>query len=66
MVHCGLVDCDDSDDDNIITTVDWSGQVGEHSVNVPSIDGLPIIIYYDDTSGALKSLRCAYVGCAIP
>jgi len=63
LAHCSNVSCSSTDS---IMTVDWPGQVGEHSVNVPSIDGLPIIVYYDDTSGALKSLRCAKVGCAIP
>ena len=63
LAHCSDVSCTSADR---ILTVDWPGRVGEHSVNVPSIDGLPIIVYYDETSGALKAMRCAKVGCAIP
>ena len=62
LTHCSNVSFGATDS---IMTVDWPGQVGKHSVNVPSIDGLPIIIHYDDTSEALKAMRCAKVGCAI-
>ena len=63
LAHCDNVSCSTTYG---IVTVDWPGVVGQHSANVTSIDGLPIIIYYDDSSGALKAARCAKVACEIP
>lgn len=63
VAHCDNVSCSTSVS---IITVDWPGNVGEHTANITSIDGLPLIVYYDDSSRAMKSARCVKVGCEIP
>lgn len=49
---------------NTITTVDSTGTVGEYTSITTGADGLPVIAYYDATSGDLKVAKCGNTACS--
>ncbi len=63
MVHCGNALCNSG---NAITPVDRAGDVGQYTSIAIGADGLPIISYYQATTGDLKVLHCARTGCIVP
>jgi hypothetical protein len=46
-----------------LTTLDDTGDVGEHTSVTIGTDGLPLISYYDATNGALKVAHCDDTAC---
>ena len=49
--------------DNISTTVDSAGNVGQYTSITIGADGLGLISYYDVTNGDLKVLHCGNAAC---
>ena len=62
VAHCNDVACEGQDE--TITTVDDSADVGYWNSIAIGADGLPVISYHDSTAGALKVVRCNDVACA--
>jgi len=61
VAHCGNVSCSANND---VRTIDSSGSDVGHNTSIAiGSDGLPIIIYWDRTSGYLKVAHCASVTC---
>ncbi len=49
---------------NIITTVDWEGNVGWHTSIAIGADDNPVIAYWDWSNGALKVVKCGNASCS--
>ena len=60
VVHCGNVDCSSG---NTITSLETTGDVGQYTSMVIRQDGTPLIFYYDNTNGDLKSADCGNIAC---
>jgi hypothetical protein len=60
VAHCGNPICSLN---NIITTVDSTGDVGKYTSIAIGIDGNPVISYWDDTNGDLKVAHCGNPSC---
>ena len=63
VAHCSNASCTSTDS---IMTVDRPGNVGLYTSVTTGADGLPVVSYFNETTGELKVLHCAKVGCAIP
>jgi hypothetical protein len=44
-------------------TLDSAGSVGWHIDIAVGSDGLPVVVYYDESNGDLKVAHCADPGC---
>ena len=60
VAHCGNVTCTAG---TTLTTVDGAGFTGSFSSIAIGADGLPVVSYFDSTSGALKVAHCGTVTC---
>ncbi|MBI2633442.1 MAG: hypothetical protein HYW78_03605 [Parcubacteria group bacterium] len=60
FAKCGNAACSAN---NVTTTLDSSGSVGEYTSLAIGADGLPIISYYDSTNAALKVAHCGNTRC---
>ena len=61
VAHCKNAACTGQP---TLTTIDSLGDVGRHASITTGADGLGLISYYDDTSGALKVVHCADNACS--
>jgi hypothetical protein len=61
VVKCGNSACNSGN--NIITSVDTAGFVGEYTSITIGSDGLPVISYFDNTKGDLKVVKCGNSAC---
>jgi hypothetical protein len=64
VVKCSDADCRSASPNDLITTVDSTGDVGEYTAIVIEPDGLPFISYFDATNSDLKTVKCADAACA--
>lgn len=62
VAHCNDASC--TGNDELLSIVDDVDDVGEYNSIAIGEDGLPVISYYDRTSGALKVAKCNDVSCA--
>jgi hypothetical protein len=61
VAKCGNAACSF---DNILTTVDSTGNVGLYTSIVMGTDDLPVISYYNATSTDLKVVKCGNTACS--
>ena len=61
MVHCGNLVCNSG---NLVTTVDFGGDVGSNSSIAIGVDGLAMVSYYDASNQNLKALHCGNATCS--
>ncbi len=60
VVKCGNAACSAG---NTITALDSTGDVGSYTSMSVSLDGFPVISYYDGTNFDLKIVRCGNTAC---
>ena len=64
VLHCGDIDCAETTNNNTITTVDTSGDVGFDTSLTIGVDGKPVISYRESfNNGALKIVHCGDLNC---
>ena len=61
MVHCTSIDCSTQDNPMIL---DSNGSVGFDTSMTISVEGYPIVSYFDNTNANLKLVHCTSVNCS--
>lgn len=61
FIHCTSVDCSSAD---LPRTLDSGGRVGLYNSSIVGADGMPFIVYFDQTNFDLKTVHCTAIDCS--